>query len=437
MNMEYYIKFLFNFIAKKFHTIYFPFGLIILFVIVNYSFLNNVLFFAVLYSLFIIFWIFKMIYVPKNKKQKHGIIIYIDKEVYFNRNENNFVRKLKYNLSNSFNIIVVIKNPFINLKTPERKDKFLKQKKCSMLIDSFAFEGKEDSDNIYSIETNYITILTPFINETIIENLKRDFTNGFCRIIKLSNNNSINDVKLNADLMAASLKYFASIIYILFGQIDIAENQLKNIVLEPYLLNNKVAKYLKNSITSRCLDINIYRIEKLVEGNLYLTSESHLLELKKLLIYFSNFSSYYGNNKHLKYRILSLNAIVSYLDNKPYEAKGSLKKMNSIFPGMYIHKISEAFIDSYEENYNEAIKKYKQIFSIPNIDKTIIDNSYDFVKKEYSKKQSRFLLFCMAAFELLYYDDINGEKNKSDFLKTLDDSQMIKRLDYHLSKKEG
>lgn len=409
---------------KKFYTLLFPIILAAIFLVVYYSVCKNIIFLAAVYIVLIILWIIKLSYIPKNKKGKNGVIIYIDKEIFHNENEYNYVKKLRYNLKHKFNIIIAIKNPFINLDNPKKKAKILNNKKCYMMIDSFAFEGKDNSDNIYCIDNSEITIKTPIINQGVIEALKKDFTHGFYKLIKLSNKNSVSDINFNAEIMASSIQYFSAIIYILFGFFNEAEAILDSINITDNSINTKVSRYLINSVDKRKMEINLNKIAIISNTNEYLTNPDIFNYFVSLLNNMQKYKSYISNNKDLNYQILALEAIVLYKRNRLYEAKGKLKKMNLIFPKLYVHKLSEAFISVIECEYSKSLKIYKRVFNNNGLNDDILKVCYDFLIKEYAITNNKSILFSIALFDFLYFKNKNGQEKLAEFYTYYNNSSL-------------
>ena len=425
------LKNIFGYCNKYYYSIYYLFISAILFYFIFYFTKINFLVFVFLYLINIIIWSIKLIFIPKNNSNKYGIIFLIDNSVYYNETLNLFFKKLKFILEDNFKIYIFNKNFINKFDTLEKKEKILNKKKYQMLINCFALEGKEASENVCSLNNKDITFMSPMIDEVTLNNLQKEFDKGFKKIIKLREKDNYIDINENADLLSVSIRYFVCIIYIMFNQLDKAENELKSLDFGNLPVNSKVVQYLRRGVVRRFIDIYLIRIYIKINEMKYLYNESELdnidLLQKELQIYIDSVCGDFDGS----YNYLEFMAKIKYAKQDYNNSLAILNKMHKKEPNDYGVLLSMAFIYINIGNIQKGIELYKRVSRRQDVDINIIDKCIDFTDAALKNKNNNLLLLSLCKGLLLYYwiDKDEGKKIINKIYNDLDTLNELSGID--------
>lgn len=421
------LKKIFRYCNKYYYSIYYLFISAVLFSFICYVTKINYLVFVFAYLINIIIWFIKLVFIPKNNSNKYGILFLIDNSVYYNETLNLFFKKLKFILEDNFKIYIFNKNFFKKFDTLEKKEKILNKKKYQMLINCFALEGKEASENVCSLNNKDITFMSPMIDETTLNNLQKEFDKEFKKIIKLREKDNYIDINENADLLSISIRYFVCIIYIMFNQLDKAENELKSLDFNNLPVNSKIVQYLRRGVVKRFIDIYLIRIYIKINEMKYLHDESELenIELlqKKLQIYIDSV----GGDFDGLYNYLEFMAKIKFANQDYNNSLAFLNRMHKKEPNDYCVLLSMAFININMGNIPKGIELYKRVSRRQDVDNSVIEKCIDFTDSALKNRKNNLLLLSLCKGLLLYYWIDKDEGKKLIFkihndLDTLNDS---------------
>lgn len=388
---------------KFFYSFYFPVLILILIYFV-YKFLeNNIYIICFLYIVIILFWITKLIYIPKNNSDKYGIIFLINNGDAYDENILSMFKKLKYSLEDDFNIFVYNNNFIRKINSKSKKEKVLNQKKYHMIINLYSLKGLENSESVCSLTNKDITFLTPELSKEIQNNLKKDFNNSFKKIIKLREKNSLYDISENADLMSLSIRYFVAIIYIIFNNLEKAEEELKKMDFSNLPVSDKIVQYLRKSYVVRYIDIYFIRIMKIIQKNEYLYDDekfSLLCQEETKLIHLIESSN--DNNNDIKYLNNDIRSKINFVNGDLYKSIMCLNQMIKRKPNDYAPKLSKAFIEINLQDI-DGIKIYKKLAKRKDIDINIINGCIEFIEDAMKNKKIDSTYLLLSKGLLIYY----------------------------------
>ena len=314
---------------KFFYSLFFPIVLVTLAYLIYETGKINIVLLIIIYASIILYWILKLIIIPKNRSKKYGIVFLINNGELYNENIYLMFKKIQFELQDNFKIFVFNNNFIRKLNDHEKTKKTFFGKNYHMVINLFSLSAKENSENVCSLTNKNITFLTPAqkLDEETIEFLQKDFNLGFKKILKLSEKNSYIDINQNADLMTLSIRYFVSIIYIIFNQIDLAEEQLNLMDFSNVDNNDKIVQYLRRSSVRRYAEIYYVKIMKKLNTYEYLHNENEFKELNNLTKKFNTFIDSDSSLTRFRYFMNDVKAKIYFAKGDYYNSLSSLIRM--------------------------------------------------------------------------------------------------------------
>lgn len=410
-NTKDFIKLLQYYFNSFFYSVFFP----IMLVIISYFFYKvwktEITLLIVINIIIILYWLFKLIIIPKNKTKKYGIVFLINNGELYNKNIYSMFKKIKFELQDNFKIFIFNSNFIRRLNEQEKGKNIFLKKNYHMVINLFLLSAKEDAENVCSLTNKDITFLIPDLklDEEIKENLQKEFSLGFKKILKLSEKNSYVDINQNANLLSLSIRYFVSIIYIMFNQVDSAEKQLKLMDFSMVDNNDKIVRYLRKSNAKRYAEIYYSRIMWKLNKYSYLYDKTEFNELNKLI-------------EKLK-KIIECNSFLTDfryfmndVESKIYFAKGdytnsfsSLMKMRKKDSNDYVMLLSRAFIEINQGN-TKGVETYKKVSKRKDINKIIIEECIQFINNALKSNihSEGLLILCKGIITYYWIDSAKG-----------------------------
>ena len=151
----------------------------------------NIILLIIINLIIVLYWLFRLIIIPKNKTKKYGIVFLINNGELYNENIYSMFKKIQFELQDNFKILVFNSNFIRKLNNHEKSEKVIFKKNYHMIINLFSLSAKENAENVCSLTNKNIIFLTPVqkLDEEIVENLQKDFSFGFKKILKLSEKN--------------------------------------------------------------------------------------------------------------------------------------------------------------------------------------------------------------------------------------------------------
>lgn len=422
-----------NFLNKWFYSFYFPTVLLLLFFCIDKTIIKNWRLSFILYFIVILFWLIKLTYVPKNKSKKYGIIFLVDNNTYYNDNRNLFFKKLSFSLEEYFKICVINRNCLKKYDTEEAKNKIMNKKNYQMIINTFAMDTTDNNDFVCSLNNKSIIFSTPtkHLDENTMKTLQNDFNNGFHKIIKLRKKEMYNDINENTDLMANSIRYLVSIIFIIFGRLNDAENLLNKLNFSNLPSSNKIVQYLKKGIVYRYIDIHFIYSIMIVKNQKYLYDKLELMELEKHIATLEKMIQKQTINNNYLLDLYDMKAKMLFAQKKYYDSLGLLQKINRKKPHDYIILLSLGFMYINMNNIPEGVKKYKKAFGTNNIDSNKIDECISFINNclKSRKYNATNLQICLGIIHFYWKNKEEGKailKSVIENIKSEDDKDYIK-----------
>lgn len=406
---------------RLFYSVYFPiFFLILIFILRSLIMLSDI-FWCIIYIFLILVWLFKLLFIPRNNSDKYGVIFVIDNAELYNENRILMFKKIKFLLQSDFKIAVFNNNFLRKIDKKEKTEKILQKKNYRMIINLFALEAKENSDNVYSLAQNCITVVTPTseIDKETYNNLQKDFTGAFKKIIKLREKNSYKDINENANVISLAIRYFTSIIYILFGELEKAKKELMNMDFSDLPVDDKNIRYLRNGVVRRYIDIYF------ILSIRYLNKMAYLYDINEL-------NDFYNIEKELEKYIDSTGGCspwIRYSNNdiksKIYFAQGeyskSLRCLNDMQrkkPNDYSVLLSKAFVELNIGNF-KSMTIYKKLARRRDINVNDIYACIEFINNSMKNKIHDINLLNLSKGILMYHW-IDSEKGKNLILSSID-----------------
>lgn len=389
----------------------------------------NILLIILINIIIIIYWLYKLIYIPKNKTEKYGIIFLINNGEFYNNNIYSMFNKIKYELQDNFEIFIFNNNFMRRINNEQKSKNTIFKKNYHMIINLFSMSAKEDNENVCSLTNKNITFLTPTqnMNENIIRNLERDFTFGFKKILKLSEKNSYIDINENADIMSLSIRYFVSIIYIIFNEINKAEQQLNMINFSASDNKDKIVQYIRKSCVRRYAEIYYVKINRNLDTYKYLYEKEDFNNLNELVIKLGGYIDSDPSLTELRYFLNDFKSKVFFAKGDYSSALYCLERMQKKYPNDYGMLLSKAFI---ELNLNDTrgFEIYKKLSKKDDLNIIIIKGCINFIDNSLKNNihNKGNLLLCKGI--LIYYWDNKKEGIRiiNNSLKIIDNINIIK-----------
>lgn len=424
-----FIKVLQCYFNKFFYSWFCPIILAVISYLIYRTEKINIILLIIINLIIVLYWLFRLIIIPKNKTKKYGIVFLINNGELYNENIYSMFKKIQFELQDNFKILVFNSNFMRKLNNHEKSEKVIFKKNYHMIINLFSLSAKENAENVCSLTNKNIIFLTPVqkLDEEIVENLQKDFSFGFKKILKLSEKNSFIDINQNADLMSLSIRYFVSIIYIIFNQIDLAEQQLKLMDFSNVDNNDKMVQYLRRNSVKRYAEIYYVRILRKINTYEYLYREDEFNELNKLVEKFGMFIDSDPSLTNLRYFMNDVKAKMFFAKGDYSSSLGSLTRMKKKNPSNYGMLLSKAFVEINQCNI-KGFETYKRVFKRKDLDKSIIDGCIQFINnasKNYIHNEG-LLMLCKGILTYYWLDSIEGGKIIRDSLKHIDNQEIIK-----------
>jgi len=436
-NKKDYIKVLQCYFNKFFYSLFFPIILAIFSCLIYKIQKINILILIIFNIVVIVYWLFKLIIIPKNKTKKYGIVFLINNGELYNENIYLLFKKIQFELQDNFKIFVFNNNFIRKLSDREKSKKIIFSKNYHMIINLFSLNAKENAENVCSLTNKDITFITPVqkLDEEIIENLQKDFSFGFKKILKLSENNSFIDISQNADLMSLSIRYFVSIIYIIFNQIDLAEQQLKLMDFSNVDNNDKIVQYLRRNSIKRYAEIYYVRIMKKLNTYEYLYNDVEFNELNKLIKKFNVFIDSDSSLTNLRYFMNDVNAKIYFSKGDYSNSLGCLTRMQKKNSNDYSMLLSKAFIEINLGNM-KGFETYKKVSRRKDINKSIIEGCIEFINNALKSNNHNegLLILCKGILTYYWIDSIKGMEIIDNSLNKIENQDIIKYVNIRLKK---
>lgn len=428
-NKNNFIKVLQCYFNKFFYSWFCPIILAVISYLTYKTEKINIILLIIINLIIVLYWLFRLIVIPKNKTKKYGIVFLINNGELYNENIYSMFKKIQFELQDNFKILVFNSNFIRKLNNHEKSEKVIFKKNYHMIINLFSLSAKENAENVCSLTNKNITFLTPVqkLDEEIVENLQKDFSFGFKKILKLSEKNSFIDINQNADLMSLSIRYFVSIIYIIFNQIDLAEQQLKLMDFSNVDNNDKIVQYLRRNSVKRYAEIYYVRILRKINTYEYLYCEDEFNELNKLVEKFSMFIDSDSSLTNLRYFMNDVKAKMFFAKGDYSSSLGSLTRMKKKNSSDYSMLLSKAFVEINQCNI-KGFETYKRVFKRKDLDKSIIDGCIQFINnasKNYIHNEG-LLMLCKGILTYYWLDSIEGEKMIRESLDHIKNQEIIK-----------
>ena len=424
-----FIKVLQYYSNKFFYSWFFPIILVVISYLIYRTEKINIILLIIINFIIILYWLFKLIVIPKNSTKKYGIVFLINNGELYNENIYSMFKKIQFELQDNFKIFVFNNNFIRKLNDHEKNEKIIFKKNYHMIINLFSLSAKENAENVCSLTNKNITFLTPVqkLDEEIVENLQKDFSFGFKKILKLSEKNSFIDINQNAALMSLSIRYFVSIIYIIFNEIDLAEQQLKLMDFSSVDNKDKIVQYLRKNSVKRYAEIYYVRILRKINAYTYLYCEDEFNELNKLVEKFGIFIDSDPSLTNLRYFMNDVKAKMFFAKGDYSSSLGSLNRMKKKNSSDYSMLLSKAFIEINQNNI-KGFETYKRVFKRKDVDKSIIDGCIQFINNASKNCMHNEGLLMLCKGILIYYwlDSIKGKKIIRDSLDNIKNQEIIK-----------
>lgn len=400
-----------HYFNKFFYSVFFP---IILAVISYclYKFLKiEVIVVIVMYVIVFLYWLYKLVVIPKNRTEKYGIVFLINNGELYNENVYSMFKKLQFELQDNFKIFIFNTNFIRKLNNHEKSKNVLFKKNYHMIINLFSMSAKENAEKVCSLTNRDITFLTPVPNleEGIKENLQKDFVNGFKKILKLSERNSYVDINQNAWLLSLSIRYFVSIIYIIFNQIDLAEQQLNSMDFSSVDEKDKIVQYLKENMKKRYAEIYYARIMWRINKHSYLYDKNAFNELWALIEKFKTFVESDSSLTDLRYFLNDVKSKIYFAKGDYENSLSSLIRMHKKDPNDYGMLLSKAFIEI-NLGSKQGFETYKKVSKRKDVNKIIIEGCIQFIDSalKNSIHNEGLLMLCKGILTYYWIDSEKG-----------------------------
>lgn len=414
---------------RLFYSVFFPIILLIFLYFINKFWTVSVKLLIIINFIMIFYWLFKLIYIPKNKTQKYGIVFLINNGELYNESIYLMFKKLQFELQDNFKILVFNSNFIRKFNDLDKNNKVFFKKKYHMIINMFSLNAKINAENISSLKNKNITFLTPVpeLDEKIKENLRKDFSYGFKKILELSEKNSYIDINKNANILSLSIRHFVSIIYLIFNQVDLAEKQLKLMDFSGVDNNDKTVQYLKKSRNNRYAEIYHYRINRRLNKCSYLYDATELNELCELVQKFKILIE--SDSSLIDYRCFmnDTKSKICFAEGNYSESLASLMRLYKKNPNDYSVILSKAFVEINQGNI-KGFETYKKISKKKDINKKIImEECIPFIDNalKNSNHDKGLLLLCKGILTYYWIDSIKGLEMINDSLSKIKNQDIL------------
>lgn len=400
-----------HYFNKFFYSIFFPFILLIISYFIYKNLKIDTILLIAINIIIILYWLFKLIFIPKNRTKKYGIVFLINNGEFYNENVHLMFKKLQFELQDNFKILVFNSNFIRKLNNHEKSKNVFFKKNYHMVINMFSLSAKVNAENVCSLTNKDITFLTPVpqLEEEIIENLQKDINLGFKKFLKLSERNSFIDINQNANLLSLSIRYFVSIIYIIFNQVDLAEQQLNLMDFSSIDNNDKIVQYLRKNSVKRYAEIYYAKIIWRLNNYRYLYDEKEFNELSKLIEKFKLFIESDSSLNDFRYFMNDVKAKIYFAKGNYTDSFGSLMRMCKKNPTDYSMLLSKAFIEINLGNI-KGFKTYKKISKRKDINKIIIEGCIQFIDNALKSDMHNegLLILCKGILTYYWIDSTEG-----------------------------
>lgn len=400
-----------HYFNKFFYSIFFPIILLIISYFIYKNLKIDTILLIAINIIIILYWLFKLIVIPKNRTKKYGIVFLINNGELYNENVRLMFKKLQFELQDNFKILVFNSNFIRKLNNHEKSKNAFFKKNYHMVINLFSLSAKVNAENVCSLTNKDITFLTPVpqLEEGIKENLQKDFNLGFKKILKLSERNSFVDINQNANLLSLSIRYFVSIIYIIFNQVDLAEQQLNLMDFSSIDNNDKIVQYLRKNSVKRYAEIYYAKIMWRLNKYSYLYDEKEFNELSKLIEKFKLFIESDSSLTDFRYFMNDVKAKIYFAKGNYTDSFGSLMRMRKKNPNDYSMLLSKAFIEINLGNI-KGFETYKKVSKRKDINKIIIEGCIQFINNALKSNMHNegLLILCKGILTYYWIDSAKG-----------------------------
>ena len=375
-----------------------------------------------------VFWLYKKNILPKNSKNKIGLVICInaenDKQKI--RIKNDFAGRLdKLILGNNLGKIVniILLNSYQAERVSKVLDQYVKNKygkeelknwnsiQKSMRSHFFIYgniKERQDVENKYFIDLEALVVHAP-VNVPIKKQIKKEFLSVWYKQISFQEKIEFKGFEFTADSIFVAVEYIVGIAALVSGDIELALKLHNNLNNNPYFQKFTPLppnlKHVKEELKSLLAEENYliaryhYKQGNLEKCNNYL-NQSFLIQQS--------------------YGALLLRSIIEFCNENNSE-----KALNTIYESKKLAKndgtwrYSEGFLLMYLEKYDKAVKVYKKIIenSYPGEESTLKE-VYIFIENILKNNPDKIQLYFVLGY-LKYRKDSNYPEAYDYFEKFL------------------
>ncbi len=361
---EFYLKYIQSNLHKLISLIYgFLFCILFFSIIDNFieKIILNVqtrfLFYGLILSLWIAYWVYYRYRLPRNKKKKVGIVLAIHAETNYEeiRLKSDFISKLRENInkekfSEVINIII-LKNHLSG--EIEKIDDVLKMHK--KIKGHFYVYGevkrRYDGDKKYFLKLEGMVIHRP-INIKTKDLLRRDFISVLPKQVSFFENFEFKGFEFTADIVYLATRYITGTAAYLSGDPILAHDFHLN-------LKEEFNKF-------RPLPLHLQNIRDkipllLSDEELIIARWNYLKNNYKELVKWLDESLSSNQNNYGSWLLKAIVDFYPSMGNNPPAALEDIKKAEKYARGTYEWRYSKAFLYFWMEYYNEALKDCKNL----------------------------------------------------------------------------
>ena len=374
------------------------------------KFVSNSLCRAIAYLIicatWLIFWLYKRKYLPKNKKGYIGIVICIETEndKQKNRLKNDFVKRIREliverNLENFINVILLsnyqventikVLEEYAKNKQSKKADKEWQKIRKMTQSHFFIYGGikeRQDGENRYYLNLEALVIHAP-VQFPAQKQMVQDFLSVWYKQISFQEKIEFKGFLFAADSIFIAVQYVVGIAALVSGGIVLALELHTRLDNDPYFLRF-------NPLPSNLLDVKKKLKILLAEENFLVAKSFSKQEL------FSEAEKYMEQSLSIEpnYGAYLLKSIIEFsYKNNPDESLKCVYRARELARSDKTWRYNEGFLLMYMERFDKALKVYYKIADTSYVseENTLIDIykfNEEFLQRYPEKIQSYFII---------------------------------------------
>ncbi len=363
--------------------------------------------------------------IPKNKKDKIGIVIAIntENETEKVRLQNDLIANIKKYLENPnlpkiFHVIELPQKYTKNIHDQANADKYLQKTRGHLMIYGNISERMSGGKNHYNFHLAGKVNHNPVPME-VSKKLSQEFTELMPLKLAFPSDEELIGFQATHEWLSHTTKYIIGISLIISNQYDLAESIFEELKDEMSKLDSSIpaVKEIAKRIPLRLIEVANGQTTILYFKYTHTRDIKYIQDMQKYLAIYDKYQpqNYYGTLMKSIYLFL--------IDKNPDEAIKIISKIKT--PADITWRYNLAFLHAYKGNLKQAKKEYDKAFTTGVVANNVIADTEVFMSDILTKEPDKYQLLFLRGY--LNFkgkgDKVLALKDFNDFIQSADKSK--------------